>query len=306
MFPCGGNEDEHASRRMFKRYVKRCNSASLSNVFCLTAEDVAKRESLRKLNLLKQEALLADICDWIIIFAESVGSFCELGAFSALPNAAAITSVAIDKKYRGESSYLIEGPVREISESKQPLSKVFYIDLNNPFSSKDFSQFVSSLRSIVTLSDRFTRTSNRKPINKDADNVDAGSLAHELLDLLQYVGPIRKEELIEVYSKVKGFDKRRIKIISRILSEDMGLFPDDRRAKLSINDVIEMLCVVGLIEERRNPVLGTEVVSSGIYLNSYFMFSDNYSKDFSDTHAKILLRKRSRGLEYGKEYSFKH
>ena len=306
IFPCGGNEDNYSSRRMFKRYVARSKSESLSNVFCLTAEDVARRKSLRELNLLQQEALLVDICDWVIIFAESPGSFCELGAFSALPHAAEITSVAIDRKYRLDKSYLIEGPAREISELDTPLSKVFYLDLSNPFSSAEFSSYVSQLRSYVTANDDHAIAGIRKPINLAEDQVDAGSLAHELLDLLQYIGSVSKKELVDVYCAVKGFKKSSIKVVSRILSEDMKVLSDDKNLRLDIDNVIEMLCAVGLASERFEPCLGSDIISSNVHLESYFMFRGEYSARFSDTQAIILLRKRSRGLGYGDGYRFEN
>ena len=102
-----------------------------------------------RLNLLQQEAMLADISDWILIFAESCGSFCELGAFSALPHAAWITSVAVGKQYKGSRSFLIDGPVEEIATGDSSLNKVFYLDLNNPMSSPDLCRFVSELRPLI-------------------------------------------------------------------------------------------------------------------------------------------------------------
>lgn len=75
IFPCGGDQSLHSSRRFFRGYVSNNHTEALKNVFCLTAEDVAAEMDGSRLNLLQQEALLADISDWILIFAESCGSF---------------------------------------------------------------------------------------------------------------------------------------------------------------------------------------------------------------------------------------
>lgn len=151
IFPCGGDQSLHSSRRFFRAYVSNNHTEALKNVFCLTAEDVAAEMDGSRLNLLQQEAMLADISDWILIFAESCGSFCELGAFSALPHAAWITSVAVGKQYKGSRSFLIDGPVEEIATGDSSLNKVFYLDLNNPMSSPDLCRFVSELRPLLVL-----------------------------------------------------------------------------------------------------------------------------------------------------------
>lgn len=116
----------------------------------------------------------------------------------------------------------------------------------------------------------------------------------------------QKKELVDVYCAVKGFKKSSIKVVSRILSEDMKVLSDDKNLRLDIDNVIEMLCAVGLASERFEPCLGSDIISSNVHLESYFMFRGEYSARFSDTHAKILLRKRSRGLGYGDGYRFEN
>lgn len=66
IFPCGGDQSLYSSRRFFRAYVSNNHTKALKNVFCLTAEDVAAEMDGSRLNLLQQEAMLADISDWML------------------------------------------------------------------------------------------------------------------------------------------------------------------------------------------------------------------------------------------------
>lgn len=52
IFPCGGDQSLHSSRRFFRAYVSNNHTEALKNVFCLTAEDVAAEMDGSRLNLL--------------------------------------------------------------------------------------------------------------------------------------------------------------------------------------------------------------------------------------------------------------
>ena len=86
IFSCGGKEEDHPARGILKQYVEKNQGILFRNVFLLRAEDIASEPQMAEFDLLTQEAIVSDIADWLIIFAESVGSFCELGAFAAMPH----------------------------------------------------------------------------------------------------------------------------------------------------------------------------------------------------------------------------
>lgn len=288
IFPCGGEEKEHLSRKLFRDYIQKCRCDELNNVFCLTAEDIAQSDALKNLNLLQQEAMLADISDLIFIFAESVGSFCELGAFSSLPHASAITALAIDRKFEFEHSFLNEGPAQEIMDSKYPFNRVFYLDLNNPFSSAELCLFISEIRKNLKLGENRVLTEKRKTPNSDQNNVQVGALAHEILDLLQLFGPLSKHEIVLLYKKVKEF--RKIKIISRIISEDMKRQP---KCEIKLEDVLSMLVATGLVIHHEARPKAPSLYSSAIHIESYFMFANTDAPRFAKMRAKVLLKMRS-------------
>lgn len=289
VFPCGGREDVYPSRRHFKTYIHRSRSASLKNVFCLTAEDIIGRKELEKLNLVQQEAILADMCDWILIFAESQGSICELGIFTALPHALEITSAATDRQYRSGGSFLSDGPFAEIESAGGPLNEVFYLDPTNPMSDKLLMGFLSKLRNYVKLN-----SVNRRKFNKDQSNVMVGPLVHELLDLMQIFGPITQEDLISVYCRFKGFRKDEIEIKSAVLTLDMRA-----EVKIQFDQVLAMMEATGLIARKVGQHGESELLITKVHLDSYFMFNRTDSRRFTSMRSKVLLRKRRKGIWSG-------
>ncbi len=63
------------------------------------------------LDLVKFETDLAQICELVILFSESPGSFVELGSFAAVEEIAEKLLVAIQSKYLTKNSFISKGPV---------------------------------------------------------------------------------------------------------------------------------------------------------------------------------------------------
>ena len=305
VFPCGGNESSHASRRRFRSYLKRNRNSDLQNVFCLTAEDVSCEESLTGMSLVQQEAILADISDWIIVFGESDGSFCELGIFSALPHAAAITSIVLDRGTRDKHSFINDGPVREMMQSRRPLNKVFYVDLDNPFSSPELTSFVSMLRENVHRSlgsklikdrKRFNPVGGEQPTTAGATSpvFFVGPLVHELLDLLQLFGPLTIDELEELYFMTKELRYKRgsLRAKSMILSKDMRLGGDTTFTLDQVLGIMRATKLVDVVEQRMRGRT-RPCLSSNVHLESYFMFGKEAEGEaFQNMRARFLLQRR--------------
>lgn len=291
IFPCGGDENEHPSRRLLRDYIQK--NKTMCNIICLTAEDLANKKVLGDLSLVQQEAMLADICDWILVFAESVGSFCELGAFTALPHIADITSVAVDRRYKGGHSYLLDGPVMEVQSRESPLSKVFYLDLQNPMACADLEETLSGLRDTVREKYGSKPSKNRKPFSVHGEKITVGSLVHELLDLFQLLGPMTESEVIEAYCGVLNFEPEELSaVISPTLEEDMK-----ESRPVTAHQVLGMMRATGLLD-----TFGCEegegmLLMSRIRLEDYFRFKGAASRGFYDVRARVALRRRSSGQE---------
>lgn len=79
--------------------------------------------------LLHFERDLAQLCDLVLLFTESPGSFAELGAFAMVPEIAPRLLVLIDGKNYSDSSFIKLGPVRSL-QLDHGKNSVFVIPLD--------------------------------------------------------------------------------------------------------------------------------------------------------------------------------
>lgn len=290
IFVCGAAETpEHPARGVIKSYVSK--NKKLDNVFCLTAESVTNESVFGDLDLVTQEAMIADVADCLIVFAESIGSYCELGMFTALPHALSITSVAIDKKYKDKHCFLTDGPVRAIEGKRLPLCRAFYLDPTCPLACAEFVSFIDSIQTLIQSNNETMKGQMKKLINTEQSYIDVGSLVHELIDLINLLEPITCSDLKGIYCAIKRFDPKRIRIVSPIIKKDL------RRAnpRIRFEQVVDFMRVNGIVTE-----IGIEhseaVYYSNVKQESYYMFMDTLSKSFQDIKPRVLLRKREREI----------
>ena len=295
VFSCGGAEDAsppHPARGNLEAFIARSKSPALDNVFCLKAEAIAANRVFDKMDLLTQEAIIADVADWLIIFAESVGSFCELGAFASLPHVQSITSVAVDSRHKGAKSFLIDGPVEVIKRASSPLSKVFYLDLDCPLASAEFTGFVSSIRVAVKDGERLKDNRGRKRLNDSQGFINIGSLVHELLDLVFLMSPINERDLIELYCILKGFDGAGLRIRSRVLTLDMN---KGDSVILRTDQAVSFMIASGMVESSGGRD-GERLLTSSFLLHDYFMFKSDRSGELEEIRKRVALDKRRDGV----------
>lgn len=294
VFSCGGEEgSSHPARRDLKRYIDSSNLPSLDNVVCLKAEVIAKDRVFEGWDLLTQEAAIADVADWLVIFVESPGSYAELGAFASLPHVRSITSVAVGSKYRGSQSFLLKGPVETIAREDKQLSKVFYLELMCPLMSDEFTGFIDNLRGNVRKSERERINRGRKNLNKDESSINLGSLVHELLDLVYLCAPIAEDDLIDLYCRVKEFKRKGIRIQSWTLANDMG---DSAVKKIAPHQVVSFMVSSGMLRSDYNKRMDANLLSCNIMLHDYFMFKSSGSGELADLRKQMVLDKRRDGV----------
>ena len=78
--------------------------------------------------MLTFEEFLAEVSDVIVLFVESPGSFCELGAFSYAEKLFSDKLIiVIDEKYKGDKSFIITGPT---AKAEKDGAKIIYAPLN--------------------------------------------------------------------------------------------------------------------------------------------------------------------------------
>ncbi|RKL61354.1 hypothetical protein DXT63_17110 [Thermoanaerobacteraceae bacterium SP2] len=130
-FLCGKKQDskEMTNRLWVKEFYKKHDNS----IICIFAENLWEKESkIQELDLLTYESFLAEASDAILLFVESYGTACELGAFTIKDNLAKKIVVFNDSSYKNENSFLTEGPIKKIKNSNP--ENVIYSDLNAIFS----------------------------------------------------------------------------------------------------------------------------------------------------------------------------
>ena len=78
---------------------------------------------------LQMEAELASLADLVVIIVESPGTFTELGAFSLSPPLRKKLLTIVDERYRDESSFISNGPLRWI-DNESDFRPTIYVDLS--------------------------------------------------------------------------------------------------------------------------------------------------------------------------------
>lgn len=205
IFLCGKGFDKNiedsywnTNRGTIHRYMEKL----LPDINIVLSEQLWEDGFDSKIDLLTFEEFLAEVSDAIILFVESPGSFCELGAFAY---ADALFSdkmiIVLDEQYRDDRSFIATGPVLKASDNG---SKIVYAEV------KDGALLASvELRhAVIELTNKIKNkvsSINRRVINKNS-NVHIGSFIPEILEIIKLAQPITSTDLIQLYKDIKVFD----------------------------------------------------------------------------------------------------
>ncbi len=199
LFLCGGADDkpDYVARSIVEQYLK-VNPCG-DNVICVRPENVLSkhRNAFESLDLLVLEKLIAEISDAILLFDESAGSLCELGAFAACEPISEVLTAFVPNRYKGVECFVVDGPVRHLESMESELSGVIYGDVSCPVASVELVEYLMGLRE---------KTKAGKAVNNDPTSVNVGSFCLEILDLIRVFSPLGLDELEWVYRNFKNFD----------------------------------------------------------------------------------------------------
>ena len=169
VFLCGAaySENEYAktNRGVIDKYLK----SKSDDIFIVLSEKLWEDSFDSNIDLLTFEEFLAEVSDAIILFVESPGSFCELGAFAYAEKLFSDKLIiVIDEKYKGDKSFIITGPT---AKAKKDGAKVIYAPLSGTglLSSADIRRIVDE------KSTEFASKSS--PSNKRHPNKDEASIS---------------------------------------------------------------------------------------------------------------------------------
>ena len=189
---------------------KKSNRGLIGKYMCTQDDDiyVVLSEKLwedgfnSEIDLLTFEEFLAEVSDCIILFVESPGSFCELGAFAYADKLFSDKLiVVIDNKYQSSKSFIMTGPVLKVKRNK---SIVVYADLD-----KGGLLSSSGLRNAVFKRIEHFKSKadpiNRRTPNCNCEKININSFINELLEIIKIAQPINRKDLIGLYKSIKGF-----------------------------------------------------------------------------------------------------
>ena len=285
LFLCGGDESnpQYICRRDTAVYIKK--HEKLNTLLCVKPETLlsSSNKTIKAMDLFDLEKIIADLSDAILLFDESPGSTCELGAFAMNDEVRRMMTVVVPKRYENGNSFIIQGPVRHIEnqskKEKSPLSSVMYVDINCPFISEQLGNYLLNLRKCVFEERRFNKNRNMFKPNNNKNCVYIFSMCRELLDLISIFAPIKDNELFNIYLKFKGFDEIHYK------SRFFDTLPRDFDYRV----LLVFLSSTNLISYGNDGMVDMKGD-----VPAYFMFNQSSRKDILKIRARVLAAKRKR------------
>lgn len=263
---------ENTNRGITDKYLRRKSD----DVYIVLSEKLWEDSFDSNIDLLTFEEFLAEVSDSIILYVESPGSFCELGAFAYADKLFSDKLIiVIDEKYNGDKSFIITGPT---AKALKDGAKVIYAPLGGTGLLSSFE-----LRSALDekLQDFQSKSSilNKRTPNHDEKHVLVNSFILELLELIKILQPISRRDLIDVYKLVKGFS------VFKFVKKDGSPYHNE----IKIDYIFKLLESVGLIKINDN-IITSQQLKSQTLMFTYSKKAENQERN------KLLCRKyRYRG-----------
>lgn len=192
LFLCGQNPtiNENDNRSLIKRFYRQ----QRPDIICIYTENLWDYFDKNEIDLLTFEEFLAELSDGIILFIESFGTSCELGAFAMKDSLIEKMLVFNDFSHRLTTSFINDGPIKKIHSMKP--NNVVYVDLNAIFSGnntyKNLLEFIPKYKNCE--------------VNKNEKRIRLDTFVIEFLELIYLLGPIKLNDLIFIYKYIKRFN----------------------------------------------------------------------------------------------------
>lgn len=279
VFVCGkkfssSEEYNKSNRGVIDKYLK----TKSKDVFIVLSEKLWEDSFDSDIDLLTFEEFLAEVSDAIILFVESPGSFCELGAFAYADKLFSDKLIiVIDEKYKGNKSFIITGPT---AKAKKDGAEVIFAPLfgTGLLSSADLRNVVDQkLHEFASKS----ATINKRTPNQSDGKLLVNTFIIELLELIRILQPISRKDLIEIYKKVKDISS------FRFVKKD----GDDFHNEIKYDYIIKLLENVGIIK------LNGEIIITDQHKKSQSLMFMYPKKTENKERNKLLCKKyRYRGV----------
>ena len=271
IFLCGKAIDgqyEKTNRGILQNYLQKQSE----DIFIVLSERLWEESFNSNIDLLTFEEFLAESSDEIVLFCESPGSYCELGAFAYANKLFSDKLViVIDEQYKEAKSFIMTGPV---AKAKQDGATIVYAQLGGKglLASKELRDMV---REKVKQFSSKTATLNRRKCNTVQDQILISSFIVELLECIKLLQPISKSDLVELYKIIKGFSH------FTFVKRDGDAFHNE----IKYDYIIKLLSNVGLIKIVHDIITTTEYSKTQNLMLRYYGNGENKERN------KLLCRK---------------
>jgi len=205
-FLCGGDLNTYPNRNLLKNYLDKqsgCYPIIVENIFLKYKDQ----------NLLDLEDLLSYISDVIVIFPESFGSVCELGAFANSECLRKKVFVFQDSKFKNESSFIKLGPIQSILDVNS--DSVYW--LNNTNASKRQAMFKDSDTKALLECKIIQNEKNKEEITwftkEDNESITITDLSYyflALIDLVSFFYSLPRSIIADVFLRIMNVKECKV------------------------------------------------------------------------------------------------
>lgn len=278
VFLCGKQFTKESYYETNRGIIDKFLKSKSKDIYIVLSEQLWEKEFNSNIDLLTFEEFLAEVSDCIILFVESPGSFCELGAFSYADKLFSDKlAIIIDKQYEGSESFIITGPT---AKAKKDGSEIIFASLNGTglLFSDELREYVEKV--INRFQSKRDSLNKRKP-NSEEDKVLLNSFIIELLELIKIIQPVSNKDLLEVYKTVKGFSS------FEFIKSDGSMFHN----KIMYEYIIKLLKSVELI------TIENDLIRINRYYNSQpFMFRSSRNLECKERNRLLCRKYRYKGI----------
>ena len=278
VFLCGNQFTKESYYETNRGIIDKFLKSKSKDIYIVLSEQLWEKEFNSNIDLLTFEEFLAEVSDCIILFVESPGSFCELGAFSYADKLFSDKlAIIIDKQYEGSESFIITGPT---AKARKDGSDIIYASLNGTglLFSDELRGYVEKV--INRFQSKRDSLNKRKP-NSEEDKVLLNSFIIELLELIKIIQPVSNKDLLEVYKTVKGFSS------FEFIKSDGSKFHN----KIMYEYIIKLLKSVELI------TIENDLIRINRYYNSQpFMFRSSRNLECKERNRLLCRKYRYKGI----------
>lgn len=272
IFLCGKGFDKRipnayldTNRGIIQQYIKTKAPKS----YIVLSEQLWENGLLADIDLLTFEEFLAEVSDCIILFVESMGSACELGAFTFEEKLFMEKLILVlNEKYKDDDSFINHGPIAKAKKNNTP---VVYADLDGALLSS--RELLSETNRIIGQMSEKCKL-NKRSVNK-ANEVNLSSFLVEIIELIRLLQPITSDELVTVYKKIKSFSS------FDFVKKNGQPF----NSKIHLNYLLKLLTSVSILKQDKEQYFLSDSNSAN---NLMFSFS---SSTLSRARNRILSRK---------------